>query len=89
MKLSRLLSQDNELKITFRVISRSQHRSRDVPVERTLLRRQIVARKYLLEIKDTCWEVEHFHAAKRVAFRAISGVAIKVHKPWLHNTVSI
>ena len=62
-KLSRL-SQDNELKITFRVIRRSQHRSPDVPVERTLLQRHIVARSYLLEITDTCGNVEHFHRAK-------------------------
>ena len=86
IKISRLLSQDNELKITFRVICRSQHRSRDVPVECTLLRRQIVAhryrivtRRYQLEITDTCWEPEPFHRAKCVTFWAISGVAIGLH----------
>ena len=39
IKLSRLQSQDNELKITFRVIHRSRHWSCDVPVECTLLRK--------------------------------------------------
>jgi len=78
-KLSRLQLQDNELKITFRVIRRSQHQPRDVPLECTLLRRQIVARSYGLEITDTCWELEHFNRATWVTFRALSGVSITLH----------
>jgi hypothetical protein len=84
-KLSRLQSQDNELKITFRVIRRSQHRSRDEPVECTLLRKADRSAKYRLEITDTCWELEHFDRAKWVTFRAISGVSIMLHKPELQH----